>query len=170
MDHRSLCKASNRLISIKVCREGEGNKDIIIDKLTRKDYEVGAKTLFVNSRMDKGKKCLKCPHKTILTLEEQHSKEDFKIQNEVLRFFEESLKREMQMQGMKNTKGLWLIYPSATHTSAEPAAFKSTADDLLFFCTKIDFRLFLRLAGLTCPLFMLLFSPIGGLMIFFLFP
>lgn len=70
----------------------------------------------------------------------------------------------------EGTQGILLMYPSATQTSAEPAAFESTADDLLFFCTKMDFRLFLRLAGLTWPLFMLLFSPIGGLMIFFLFP
>jgi len=76
----------------------------------------------------------------------------------------------MQMEQQKSITVLLLLYPTATRTSAEPAAFKSTADALLFFCTKMDFRLFLRLAGLTCPLFMLLFSPIGGLMIFFLFP
>lgn len=67
----------------------------------------------------------------------------------VLTFAGKSLKRKMQTEGQKSTRGLLLIYPRATCTSAEPAAFKSTADDLLFFCTKMDFRLFLRLAGLT---------------------
>ena len=56
----------------------------------------------------------------------------------------------------------------ARHTSPEPVA-KSTAEDLRFFCTKMDFRRFLRLAGFGCPLSALA-SPIGGLMIFFLFP
>lgn len=70
---------------------------------------------------------------------------------EVFRCAEKTLKRKMQNGGKEEegTKEFLLIYPGVTQTSPEPAAFESTADDLLFFCTKMDFRLFLRLAGLT---------------------